>query len=112
MPSEQQCFDLVLILTGGQFLISPARSQIQGSIVIGVILIATVHTAERLLAHAIRSIHIMATRAFLGGIGGFDGVGGHASFGGGPFDLLRQVRQVGGVEIRVHGASLEAHASN
>ena len=79
---------------------------------IGVFLIATVHTAERLLAHAIRAIHIMATRAFLGGISGFDGVGGHASFGGGPFDLLRDMRQVGGVEVGIHGTCLVLHGGD
>ncbi|BCL78502.1 hypothetical protein ccbrp13_09670 [Ktedonobacteria bacterium brp13] len=29
MAFEQQCFDLTFLLTGGQFLISPSRSQVQ-----------------------------------------------------------------------------------
>jgi hypothetical protein len=61
MPFEQQCFDLVFLLTGGQFLIAPPRSQIQRSIVVSVILVAAPHTTERLLVRSIRSIHIMAT---------------------------------------------------
>ncbi len=60
MPFEQQCFDLVFLLTGGQFLIAPPRSQIQRSIVVSVILVAAPHTTERLLVRSIRSIHIVA----------------------------------------------------
>ena len=57
-PLKQHGFDLAFLVTGGHFLISPSRSEIERSVVIGMILIAADHTAERLLIGSIGTVHI------------------------------------------------------
>ena len=76
---------------------------------IGMRAVPTDHTAKRLLVGPVGSVYIMAHTALLGGIGAPDSDGGYASFGGIPGYLLGDVRQVGGVQIRIHGTRLELH---
>jgi len=65
MPSEQHCFDLVFLLTGGQFLIAPPRSHIQRRIVVCMIAVMADYTEKCALVRSIGSIHVVAAMALL-----------------------------------------------
>ena len=82
MPAHQQGFDHFPILTGAQFIISPAVLDVDGRIEIGVCAVATDPTAKRLLVGPVGSVYIMAHAALLGRIGALDSDGGDASPGG------------------------------
>ena len=71
--------------------------------------VATDPTAKRLLVGPVGTIYIVAHAALLRGIGTSDPDGGNASFGGIPGDLFGDVRQVGGVQVGVHGTRLVLH---
>jgi len=76
---------------------------------IGMRAVATDHTAKRLLVGPVRTVDIVTDTALLRGIGASDPDGGDSSFGGIPGDLLGDVRQVGGVQVGVHGTCLVLH---
>ena len=76
---------------------------------IGMRAVATDHTAKRLLVGPVRTVDIVTDTALLRGIGASDPDGGDSSFGGIPGDLLGDVRQVGGVQVGVHGARFVLH---
>src|SRR6266446_9293452 len=76
------------------------------------IAVPTHSTSKGLLIRPVGSIHIRAAAARLRGVGSFDGVGGYPPLGGGPGDLLWNVRQIGSIEIGIHGASFKAHGGD
>src|SRR5712692_8332654 len=82
---------------------------IDGGVEIGVRAVATDSTAKRLLVGPVGSIYMMTHAALLRGVGAPDPDGGDASFGGIPGDLPGDVRQVGDVQIGIHGTSLVLH---
>src|SRR5258708_5137513 len=109
MSLQQQGFDRFPVLAGTQFAISPAVLDVRCSVEIGVRAVATDHTAKRLLVGPVGSVYIMAHTALLRGVGAPDPDCCSASFGGIPGYLLGDARQVGGVQIRIHGTCLELH---
>ena len=76
------------------------------------VLIPTDHTLEGFLIGPIGAIHKMAAGALLGRVRSADGVGGHTLFGRGPGQLLWDMPQLGSIQIRVHGTSMEAHGGH
>ena len=54
----------------------------------------------------------MPGKALLGRVRSADGVGGHTLFGRGPGQLLWDMPQLGSIQIRVHGTSMEAHGGH
>ncbi len=86
-----------------------ASCQRHRGLVVGMVLIPTDHALEALLGAPIGAIHIMTAGALLGRVRSADGVGGHTLFGRGPGQLLWDMPQLGSIQIRVHGTSMEAH---
>jgi hypothetical protein len=76
---------------------------------IGVRAVAADHTAKRLLVGPLLPMCIIAHTARLGGISASDSDCGDTPFGGIPGKLLRDVGQVGSVQIGVHGSGLVLH---
>ncbi len=109
MSLQQQGFDRFPVLAGTQFAISPAVLDVRCSIEIGVRAVTTDHTAKRLLVGPVGSIWIVAHTALLRGVGAPDPDCCSASFDGIPGYLLGDVRQVGGVQISIHGAHFVLH---
>src|SRR5215469_15289310 len=109
MSSQQQGFDGFPLLAGAQFLVSPAMLDVDRRIEISVRAVATDHTAKRLLVGPVGAVYIMTAAALLRGVGAPDPDCGDASFGGTPGYLFGNVRQVGGVQVRVHGTRLVLH---
>ena len=54
----------------------------------------------------------MAAAALLRGVRGFDSVRRHPTLGCGPSNLFGDVRQVGSIEVSIHGASFKAHGGH
>ena len=109
MSPQQQGFDFLPLLAGAQFSVSPAMLDVDRRVEIGMRAVATDHTAKRLLVGPVRTVYIMADTALLRGIGASDPDGGDSSFGGIPGELFGNVRQVGGVQISIHGTRLVLH---
>ncbi len=82
---------------------------IEGRIEIGMRLIAADLTAKRLLVWSVSSVYIMTHAAFLGGIGTLDTSCLYASLGGIPGNLFRDVCEIRGAHISIHGAGLVLH---
>src|SRR5260370_6914967 len=74
--------------------------------------VATDHTAKRLLIGPVSSVWIVAHAALLRGICALDSDRRYASLSGIPGNLPGDVRQVGGVEIGVHGGRLVLHGGH
>src|SRR5712691_6879156 len=82
---------------------------VNGGVEISVRAVTADPAAKRLLVGPVGAVHIMAYAALLRGIGTLDLDGGDAPLGGVPGDLPRDVPQVGGVEVGVHGARFVLH---
>ena len=90
--------------------VSPQRLlNVDRCIEISVRAVAADHAAKRLLVGPVHTIGVMADAALLRGIGALNPGGGDASLGGIPGDLFGNVRQVGGVQVGVHGPRLVLH---
>ena len=112
MPPQKQGFDCFPVFAGAQFIISPATLDVDRRIEISVRAVAADATAKRLLVRPVRTVDRMTNTALLRGIGASDSGCGDASLGGIPGKLLGNVGQVGGVQVRVHGACLVFHRGN
>src|SRR6266851_2550975 len=82
------------------------------SIQVSVCAVATDPTAKRLLVGPVGLIWIVAHAALLRSIGALDPDGGDAPLGTVPGDLLGDMRQIGGVQVGVHGARFVLHGGN
>ena len=109
MSLQKERLDLPFVAASRQFPIPPASCQRHRGLVVGMVLIPTDHALEGLLGAPIGAIHIMTAGALLGRVRSADGVGGHTLFGRGPGQLLWDMPQLGSIQIRVHGTSMEAH---
>ena len=74
--------------------------------------VATDHAAKRLLVGSVGSVWIVTHAAFLRGVCALDFRCCSPSLRRVPGDLLGDVRQVGGVQIGIHGARLVPHGGN
>ena len=79
---------------------------------IGVYAVATDHAAKRLLVGSVGAIWIVTDAARLRGVGALDFRCRSATLSCVPGDLLGDVRQVGGVQVGIHGARLVLHGRN
>src|SRR5947209_9811979 len=85
---------------------------VDGGVEIGLRAVARDHAAQRLLVRSVGSVWIVTHAALLRGIGAPDSDCGYASLGSIPGDLFGDMRQVGGVQIGIHGTRLVLHGGN
>ncbi len=112
MTSQQKCFDLLFLLAGRQFCISKATRQIDRGIVISVIAVAADTAAERLLIGSIRAVEKWQREHSCEEYAALTGCARHSAFGSRPSQLLRDMREMGSIQVGVHGSSFEAHGGH
>src|SRR5258708_19371025 len=112
MALHQQGFDRFPVLAGAQFLVCQAALDVDGGVEIGVRAVAADHAAKRLLVGSVGAAYIVAHAGGVGGVSALNPDGGNAPLGGIPGDLFGEVRQVGGVQIGIHGTRFVLHSRN
>src|SRR5215469_922391 len=72
--------------------------------------VPTDHTAKRLLVRSVLAGRMMTLITFLRTIGTLDLASTDTSFGRAPLQLLGDMGQIRGVQVRIHAPRLKAHA--
>src|SRR5260221_4738379 len=109
MSLQEKSLDFLFVTTRRQFRIPPTVSQSMSCFAICLLFIAAHSTAEGLLIRTVGTINTMAAWTLLRRIRGFHRMSCHATLGGCPGNVFRDVRKIGSIQITVHGAGLEAH---
>src|SRR5262245_21788784 len=109
MARLQERLELLPCFSSLDLAVTASSGDIDRRVVVGVHPPATDPTAKRLLYWAIAPVDKMAALRLLRRVGAFHGSSAYATFGRPPRQLFGDMRQVGGVEIRVHAPRLEAH---
>src|SRR5690242_6157326 len=112
VPAHKECFDFSPVFASLEFFVFPARFNVGGRVEISMGLKATDRTAKRLLVRPVGSICIMTDAALLRRVGAPDLSYGNSPFSGIPGELLRDVCQVGGVQVGIHSPCFVLHRCN
>ena len=108
MSPQQQRFDGIFGLAGGQGVICPAEGQDQGGLVVSMRLVAAHDTAEGLLIRPIGSGDKVAAGALLRTVCRIDRVGSSPSLRCCPGQLVGNMAELGRIQVGVHGARMKA----
>ena len=112
MSPQEQRFDGLFGLAGGQGVICPAAGQDQGGLVVSMCLVAAHDAAEGLLIRPIGSGDKVAAWALLGTVCRIDRVGSSPSLRCCPAQLVWNMAELGRIQVGVHGARMKAHGGH